>query len=75
MEYESPITYNSKDMANVKVFADRQMVSFDTGGIKKLFDLIMCTLSNHFSPPGGNMSQINHKHYCTNFQPLSLYQM
>jgi hypothetical protein len=24
MEYESPITYHSKDMANVKVFADRQ---------------------------------------------------
>jgi hypothetical protein len=25
MKYESPITYHSKDMANVKVFADRQM--------------------------------------------------
>jgi hypothetical protein len=24
MKYESPITYHSKDMANVKVFADRQ---------------------------------------------------
>jgi 3-deoxy-D-manno-octulosonic acid (KDO) 8-phosphate synthase len=24
MEYESPITYHSKDMANVKVFVDRQ---------------------------------------------------
>jgi hypothetical protein len=24
MKYESPITYQSKDMANVKVFADRQ---------------------------------------------------
>jgi hypothetical protein len=24
MNYESPITYHSKDMANVKVFADRQ---------------------------------------------------
>jgi hypothetical protein len=24
MEYESPITYHSKDMANVKVLADRQ---------------------------------------------------
>jgi hypothetical protein len=24
MKYESPITYYSKDMANVKVFADRQ---------------------------------------------------
>jgi hypothetical protein len=24
MEYESSITYHSKDMANVKVFADRQ---------------------------------------------------
>jgi hypothetical protein len=23
MKYESPITYHSKDMANVKVFADR----------------------------------------------------
>jgi hypothetical protein len=25
MKYESPITYHSKDMANVKVFADRQI--------------------------------------------------
>jgi hypothetical protein len=25
MKYESPITYHSKDMANVKVFADRKM--------------------------------------------------
>jgi hypothetical protein len=24
MKYENPITYHSKDMANVKVFADRQ---------------------------------------------------
>jgi hypothetical protein len=24
MKYESPITYHWKDMANVKVFADRQ---------------------------------------------------
>jgi hypothetical protein len=24
MKYESPITYHSKDMANVKVFADKQ---------------------------------------------------
>jgi hypothetical protein len=24
MKYESPITYHSKDIANVKVFADRQ---------------------------------------------------
>jgi hypothetical protein len=24
MKYESPITYHSKDMTNVKVFADRQ---------------------------------------------------
>jgi hypothetical protein len=24
MKYESPITYHSKDMANVKVFEDRQ---------------------------------------------------
>jgi hypothetical protein len=24
MKYECPITYHSKDMANVKVFADRQ---------------------------------------------------
>jgi hypothetical protein len=24
MKYESPITYHSKDMANVRVFADRQ---------------------------------------------------
>jgi hypothetical protein len=24
VKYESPITYHSKDMANVKVFADRQ---------------------------------------------------
>jgi hypothetical protein len=24
MKYESPITYHLKDMANVKVFADRQ---------------------------------------------------
>jgi hypothetical protein len=24
MKYESPITYHSKDMANVKVFAERQ---------------------------------------------------
>jgi hypothetical protein len=24
MEYESPITYHSKDMANVKVLPDRQ---------------------------------------------------
>jgi hypothetical protein len=34
MKYESPITYHSKDMANVKVFADRQMdrpKTFDTG--------------------------------------------
>jgi hypothetical protein len=34
--YESPITYHSKDMANVKVFADRQAKnymprSFDKG--------------------------------------------
>jgi hypothetical protein len=25
MKYESPIPWHSKDMANVKVFADRQM--------------------------------------------------
>jgi hypothetical protein len=43
MKYESPITYHSKDMTNVKVFADRQTnretdrpktirpQSFDTG--------------------------------------------
>jgi hypothetical protein len=39
MKYESPITYHSKDMVNVKVFADRQTdrpkticpLSFDTG--------------------------------------------
>jgi hypothetical protein len=24
MKYESPVTYHSKDMANVKVFADKQ---------------------------------------------------
>jgi hypothetical protein len=24
MKYESPVTYHSKDMANVKIFADRQ---------------------------------------------------
>jgi hypothetical protein len=24
MKYEIPITYHSKDMANVKIFADRQ---------------------------------------------------
>jgi hypothetical protein len=40
MKYENPITYHSKDMINVKVFADRQTngkakatcpQSFDTG--------------------------------------------
>jgi hypothetical protein len=46
MKYESPITYHSKDMANVKVFADRQTKHgqaknymppiFRYGGIKKL---------------------------------------
>jgi hypothetical protein len=25
MKYESPVIYHSKDMANVKVFANRQM--------------------------------------------------
>jgi hypothetical protein len=39
MKYESPITYHSKDMANVKVFADRQAKNympsiFRYGGIK-----------------------------------------
>jgi hypothetical protein len=28
MKYESPITYHSKDMANVKVFADRQAKNY-----------------------------------------------
>ena len=45
MKYESLITYHSKDMANVKVFADRQTDGqtknymppiFRYGGIKKL---------------------------------------
>jgi hypothetical protein len=31
MKYESPITYHSKDMANVKVFADRQTKDRQTG--------------------------------------------
>jgi hypothetical protein len=39
MKYESPIAYHSKDMANVKVFADRQAKNympqiFRYGGIK-----------------------------------------
>jgi hypothetical protein len=39
MKYESPMTYHSKDMANVKVFADRQAKNymppiFRYGGIK-----------------------------------------
>jgi hypothetical protein len=47
MKYESPITYHSKDMANVKVFADRQTdgqvknymsLIFRYGGIKMLFE-------------------------------------
>jgi hypothetical protein len=39
MKYESPITYHSKDMANVKVFAEGQAKNymppiFRYGGIK-----------------------------------------
>jgi hypothetical protein len=41
MKYESPITCHSKDMANVKVFADRQTDRlppiFRYGGIKSDF--------------------------------------
>jgi hypothetical protein len=36
MKYESPITYHSKDIANVKVFADRQT----DGQAKKYMPLI-----------------------------------
>jgi hypothetical protein len=44
MKYESPITYHSKDMANVKVFVDRKTDGqaknymppiFRYGGIKR----------------------------------------
>jgi hypothetical protein len=43
MKYESPITYHSKDMANVKVFADRQ-----TGQKLYALDLsIRCIKTGH----------------------------
>jgi hypothetical protein len=54
MKYESPITCDSKDMANVKVFADRQTDKqtdgqaknymppiFRYGGIKRYFVIII----------------------------------
>jgi hypothetical protein len=39
MKYESPITYHSKDMANVKVFAD--------GQAKKLYAPDLSILRGH----------------------------
>jgi hypothetical protein len=52
MKYESPITCQSKDMANVKVFADRQTDKqtdrpknmppiFRYGGIKMVYPILL----------------------------------
>jgi hypothetical protein len=66
MKYESPITYHSKDMVNVKVFADRQTDrpkiicprSFDMGALKPPRNGLTAGTDIDFSPhlPIGQVS-------------------